>query len=275
MANLRLSSVTLPTMKKVRSGVRPKKFLGQHFLKDHNIAEKIVGSLSGHSNYQHVLEVGPGTGVLTQFLIQQSQYQTTVIEVDTESVDYLKNKYPDLLILHQDFLKIDFSAFPSPLAIIGNFPYNISSQIFFKVLDHREAVPEVVGMVQKEVADRICSPPGNKTYGILSVLLQAYYDIDHLFTVEPQVFHPPPKVLSAVIRLKRNQINQLDCDETLFRKVVKQGFQNRRKTLRNALKPLNLPEPIRQLPMLNLRAEQLSVNDFVQLTQQIEPSWKQ
>ena len=257
------------------AGVRPKKFLGQHFLKDQNIAQKIVDSLSGHGNYEHLLEVGPGTGVLTQFLIQQLQYQTTVIEVDDESVDYLKQKYPALPILHQDFLRTDLTILPNPLAIIGNFPYNISSQIFFKVLDHRNAIPEIVGMVQKEVADRICSPPGNKTYGILSVLLQAYYDIEYLLTVEPQVFHPPPKVRSAVIRLKRNAIQQLSCDETLFRRVVKQGFQNRRKTLRNALKPLNLPESIRQLSTLNLRAEQLSVGDFVQLTQQIEQSWKQ
>ncbi|MEM9831799.1 MAG: 16S rRNA (adenine(1518)-N(6)/adenine(1519)-N(6))-dimethyltransferase RsmA [Bacteroidota bacterium] len=254
--------------------VRPKKFLGQHFLRDQQIAQKIVDSLSQHGNYQHLLEVGPGTGVLTQFLIQQSAYQTTVIEVDDESVAYLKDKYPSLTILHQDFLKTDLSVLPAPLAIIGNFPYNISSQIFFKVLDHHNAVPEVVGMIQKEVADRICSPPGNKTYGILSVLLQAYYDIEYLFTVEPGVFHPPPKVRSAVIRLKRNTIQQLSCNETLFRRVVKQGFQNRRKTLRNALKPLNLPEIIRQLPMLNLRAEQLSVVDFVRLSQQIESSWK-
>lgn len=261
-------------MKKATSGVRPKKFLGQHFLKDPNIAQQIVESLSGHGNYQQVLEVGPGTGVLTQFLIQQLQYQTTVIEVDDESVDYLKQKYPDLPILHQDFLKTNLAEQPSPLAVIGNFPYNISSQILFKVLDHRGIIPEVVGMIQKEVAERICSPPGNKVYGILSVFLQAYYDIEYLFTVEPQVFHPPPKVHSAVIRLRRNQVDQLACNETLFRRVVKQGFQNRRKTLRNALKPLNLPEPIRQLPMLNLRAEQLSVDDFVQLTQRIEPSWK-
>jgi len=261
-------------MKKASSGVRPKKYLGQHFLKDHNIAQKIVQSLTGHGHYQQVLEVGPGTGVLTQFLIQQSQYQTTVIEVDEESVAYLEKSYPDLPILHQDFLKMDLAEPASPVAVIGNFPYNISSQIFFKVLDHRDLIPEVVGMIQKEVADRICSPPGSKAYGILSVLLQAYYDLEYLFTVEPQVFHPPPKVRSAVIRLQRNQVSQLACNNTLFRRVVKQGFQNRRKTLRNALKPLNLPESIRQLPMLNLRAEQLSAHDFVQLTQQIELSWK-
>ncbi|MGD1889620.1 MAG: 16S rRNA (adenine(1518)-N(6)/adenine(1519)-N(6))-dimethyltransferase RsmA [Cyclobacteriaceae bacterium] len=261
-------------MKKSISGVRPKKFLGQHFLKDHTIAENIALSLTGHIGYQQVLEVGPGMGVLTQFLLKQSEYEVTVIEIDDESVVYLKKHYPDLSILNDDFLKIDLSPLPHPLAIIGNFPYNISSQIFFKVLDHRQIVPEVVGMIQKEVADRICSPPGNKAYGILSVLLQAYYTIEYLFTVEPQVFHPPPKVRSAVIRLKRNKTMQLDCDEKLFKKVVKQGFQNRRKTLRNALKPLNLPESVRQSSMLNLRAEQLSVEDFVQLTQQIEQAWK-
>ncbi len=261
-------------MKKSISGVRPKKFLGQHFLKDHTIAENIALSLTGHIGYQQVLEVGPGMGVLTQFLLKQSEYEVTVIEIDDESVVYLKKHYPDLSILNDDFLKIDHSPLPHHQAIIDNITYNITSQIFFKVLDHRQIVPEVVGMIQKEVADRICSPPGNKAYGILSVLLQAYYTIEYLFTVEPQVFHPPPKVRSAVIRLKRNKTMQLDCDEKLFKKVVKQGFQNRRKTLRNALKPLNLPESVRQSSMLNLRAEQLSVEDFVQLTQQIEQAWK-
>lgn len=257
-------------MKKSSSGVRPKKFLGQHFLKDQDIAEKIVLGLTGHGGYQHVLEVGPGTGVLTQFLIKLSQYETTVIEIDEESVAYLHRKYGNLPILEEDFLRFDFFTLPHPFAIIGNFPYNISSQIFFKVLEHRQIIPEVVGMLQKEVADRICSPPGSKTYGILSVLLQAYYETAYLFTVEPHVFYPPPKVRSAVIRLQRNSVEYLDCDEILFKKLVKQGFQNRRKTLRNALKPLNLPELIRSLPMLNLRAEQLSVEDFIKLTQQIE-----
>lgn len=254
--------------------MRPKKFLGQHFLKDQNIARKIVQSLTGHGNYPQVLEVGPGMGVLTQFLIDRSEFATTVIEVDQESVAYLEVHYPDLTVLHQDFLKVDLSSVTAPFAVIGNFPYNISSQIFFKILDHRQVIPEVVGMIQKEVADRIQSGPGSKTYGILSVLLQAYYEVTYLFTVEPQVFHPPPKVRSAVIRLQRNATQQLSCDEALFKRVVKQGFQNRRKTLRNALKPLNLPEPIRQLPTLNLRAEQLSVSDFVSLTLQIEQSWR-
>lgn len=254
--------------------VRPKKHLGQHFLKDTAIAERIVNSLTQHGDYEQVLEIGPGTGVLTQFLVQRSeQYALTVIEVDPESVIYLENQYPKLPILSEDFLKTRLdNHFSAPYAIIGNFPYNISSQIFFRVLDERQRVPEVVGMLQKEVADRLCSPPGNKTYGILSVLLQAYYSLEYLFTVEPHVFHPPPRVRSAVIRLQRNDTDQLACDEVLFRRVVKQGFQNRRKTLRNALKPLNLPPAVQALPVLNQRAEQLSVADFVELTQQISGS---
>ena len=255
------------------SGVRPKKHLGQHFLKDTEIAERIVRSLTGHHHYRHVLEIGPGTGVLTQFLVQQPNYSLTVIEVDTESVAYLRQVYPGLPILSDDFLRVSLErSLPEPYAIIGNFPYNISSQIFFRVLDERDRVPEVVGMLQKEVADRLCAPPGNKTYGILSVLLQAYYSVEYLFTVEPHVFHPPPKVRSAVVRLQRNDTRRLACDEGLFRRVVKQGFQNRRKTLRNALKPLNLSEAVRSLPVLNQRAEQLSVEDFVALTQQISGS---
>ena len=253
--------------------VRPKKHLGQHFLKDTAIAERIVGSLTQHGDYQQVLEIGPGTGVLTQFLVQQPHYKLTVIEVDTESVAYLKQHYPALPILSEDFLKTRLDQhFSAPYAIIGNFPYNISSQIFFRVLDERQRVPEVVGMLQKEVADRLCAPPGNKTYGILSVLLQAYYSVEYLFTVEPHVFHPPPRVRSAVIRLQRNATIQLACDEVLFRRVVKQGFQNRRKTLRNALKPLNLSPAVQALPVLNQRAEQLSVANFVELTQQISGS---
>ncbi len=254
--------------------VRPKKHLGQHFLKDTAIAERIVDSLTRHSDYQQVLEIGPGTGILTQFLVQRSeQYALTVIEVDTESVAYLKQQYPSLSILSDDFLKARLDThFSDPYAIIGNFPYNISSQIFFRVLDERQRVPEVVGMLQKEVADRLCAPPGSKTYGILSVLLQAYYSLEYLFTVEPHVFHPPPRVRSAVIRLQRNDTDQLACDEVLFRRVVKQGFQNRRKTLRNALKPLNLSPAVQALPVLNQRAEQLSVADFVELTQQISGS---
>ena len=256
-----------------KAGVRPKKHLGQHFLKDTSIARRIVDSLTQHGGYSSVLEIGPGTGVLTQFLRQLPQYSLTVIEIDSESVAYLQRTYPDLTVLSEDFLRTRLDQhLPDRYAIIGNFPYNISSQIFFRVLDERDRVPEVVGMLQKEVADRLCAPPGNKTYGILSVLLQAYYSVEYLFTVEPHVFHPPPKVRSAVIRLQRNSTQRLACDEMLFRKVVKQGFQNRRKTLRNALKPLNLSATIQSLPVLSQRAEQLSVDDFVALTQQISGS---
>jgi 16S rRNA (adenine1518-N6/adenine1519-N6)-dimethyltransferase len=251
--------------------VRPKKFLGQHFLKDKNIASKIVEALQ--STNIPVLEIGPGTGVLTESLMKIAD-DFSVIEIDTESIEYLRQHYPTLKIIEGDFLEMEID---KPVAIIGNFPYNISSQIFFSVLDARDHVKEVVCMIQKEVADRIASKEGNKTYGILSVLLQAYYDIDYLFKVPPGVFNPPPKVNSAVIRLRRNQVAKLSCDEVLFKKVIKQGFQNRRKTLRNALKNLNLPGlsadrrgSIYALPVMDKRAEQLSVNDFVLLTQAIE-----
>lgn len=257
--------------------VRPKKHLGQHFLKDKNIAHKIVQGLTLHMDYRQVLEVGPGTGVLTQFLIQDNRFTTSLIELDSESVSYLQEHYPELKqrIYFRDFLETDLmTMMGGPFAVIGNFPYNISSQIFFKILDIKNEVPEIVCMLQKEVADRLKSPPGSKAYGILSVLMQTYYDIEYLFTVEPGVFHPPPKVRSGVIRLRRNATQQLDCDEKLFRRVVKQSFQTRRKTLRNALKPLNLPETIRQLNVLDKRAEQLSVSDFVELTQKIEEAWQ-
>ena len=257
--------------------VKPKKHLGQHFLKDKNIARKIVQGLTLHLDYRQVLEVGPGTGVLTQFLLQDERFTTSLIELDSESVSYLQEHYPDLQerIYYRDFLQTDLmEMMGAPFAVIGNFPYNISSQIFFKILDIKNEVPEIVCMLQKEVADRLKSPPGSKAYGILSVLLQAYYHIEYLFTVEAGVFHPPPKVRSGVIRLRRNAIRQLDCDEKLFRRVVKQSFQTRRKTLRNALKPLNLPETIRQLNVLDKRAEQLSVSAFVKLTQKIEEAWQ-
>lgn len=243
--------------------VRPKKFLGQHFLKDKNIAQKIVDSLQ--STHFPVLEIGPGTGVLTELLVKKTDL--TVIEIDRESIAHLREHFPGLKIIEGDFLEFDIQ---QPWAIIGNFPYNISSQIFFRVLDARQYVPEVVCMIQKEVADRIASKEGNKTYGILSVLLQAYYEIDYLFKVPPGVFNPPPKVNSAVIRLRRNKVATLSCDEVLFKKVIKQGFQNRRKTLRNALKNLNLPGSVYASTIMNKRAEQLSVNDFVLLTQEIE-----
>ncbi|KYG75987.1 16S rRNA methyltransferase [Roseivirga spongicola] len=253
------------------SSVRPKKHLGQHFLKDLSIAERIAKALTGHGEYNSVLEVGPGTGVLTQFLLKEA-YETWVVDIDKESIAYLQENFKALegRIIDGDFLKYDFlKDTGAPLAIIGNFPYNISSQIFFRILELRNEVPEVVCMIQKEVADRIAEPPGSKTYGILSVLLQAYYDIEYLFTVKPGVFNPPPKVNSGVIRLKRNNVERLDCDEKLFKQVVKAGFQMRRKTLRNALKPINLPEALADDPILNLRAETLSVKQFVDLTNKI------
>lgn len=251
--------------------VRPKKFLGQHFLRDKNIAARIVDALDVAEG-SYVLEIGPGMGVLTEFLMKKP-IELWLCELDRESVAYLKDSYPNLSerIVEGDFLELDFAArFGAPFAIIGNFPYNISSQIFFRVLDAHSQVNQVVCMLQKEVADRLASPPGSKVYGILSVLLQAYYDIDYLFKVPPGVFHPPPKVNSAVIRLRRNAVGRLACNEQLFRKVVKQGFQNRRKTLRNALKNLNLAASVYNLSLMDKRAEQLTVEDFVSLTLKIE-----
>ena len=257
--------------------VRPKKFLGQHFLKDQNIAFKIVDALVLPDPAHRVIEIGPGTGVLTQLLVKDARIDLWLIEVDRESVAYLKESIPTLKerIIEGDFLRLDLNPiFQSEVSIIGNFPYNISSQIFFKVLEHRNQVTQVVCMLQKEVAERIASPHGSKVYGILSVLLQAYYDIELLFKVPPGVFFPPPKVMSAVIRLKRNNRKQLTCNEAMFVKVVKQGFQNRRKTLRNALKPLNLSVAISVLPIFEKRAEQLSVEDFISLTSLIESGEK-
>ena len=240
--------------------------MGQHFLKDLNIAQRIVNGLSGHGNYARVLEIGPGMGVLTQFLLGKSNYETHVIEIDAESVAYLKVHYPSLSprIIEGDFLKFSPGEFfTEPFAIIGNFPYNISSQIFFRALQIRDQIPEIVCMLQKEVAQRIASPPGNKDYGILSVLLQAFYDIDYLVSVPPGAFDPPPKVQSGVIRLRRNGTTALACEEKLFFRVVKTAFNQRRKTLRNALKPVgDFPDH----PLLTKRAEQLSVAEFVELT---------
>ncbi len=253
--------------------VRPKKFLGQHFLKDQNIAAKIVNALELPNGKNFVLEIGPGTGVLTKILMAKPDVDLYMVEIDREAVAYLKQQYSDVAdkIREDDILRMDLSTLTQqPIYIIGNFPYNISSQIFFKTLQHRDQVTQVVCMLQKEVAERIAEKKGSKTYGILSVLLQAYYDIEFLFKVPPGVFFPPPKVMSAVIRLKRNEREKLPCDEALFQKVVKQGFQNRRKTLRNALKPLNLPGSILSHAFMDLRAEQLSVNDFISLTFQIE-----
>lgn len=248
------------------SKVRAKKHLGQHFLKDLNIAQRIVDGLSRHGGYDRVLEIGPGMGVLTQFLLPKTEFSTYVIEIDTESVAYLEKHYPDLAprIIAGDFLKFNPAEhFPDKFAIIGNFPYNISSQIFFRALEIRDRIPEIVCMLQKEVAQRIASPPGNKDYGILSVLLQAFYDIDYLVSVPPGAFDPPPKVQSGVIRLRRNAVAALECDEKMFFRVVKTAFNQRRKTLRNALKPVG---EIPDHPLLNKRAEQLSVQDFVTLT---------
>jgi len=257
--------------------VRPKKYLGQHFLKDRNIAVKIVDSLTFHMDYESILEIGPGTGILTEILFQKYPDKTSLIDIDEESIHYLREKYPGKTsrILQGDFLKMQLDDISGKgMGIIGNFPYNISSQIFFRVFENREKIYEVVGMVQKEVALRIASGPGNKIYGILSVLLGAYYHIEYLFTVNPGVFFPVPKVKSAVIRLRRNDRNKLPIEDQVFVKIVKQGFQNRRKTLRNALKTLNLPRQIVDMRVLDQRAEQLSVEDFIELSFKIDTLWK-
>lgn len=248
--------------------VRAKKHLGQHFLTDKNIANNIALALTSHGNYQKVLEIGPGMGVLTQFLLQ-SDKEIFVVEIDKESVAYLKNHFPKLNhhIIEGDFLKLPIDKlFNEQIAVIGNFPYNISSQILFKVLDHYNQIPELVGMFQKEVAERVAASHGNKSYGILSVILQVYYNIEYLFTVHEHVFSPPPKVKSAIIRLRRKEILPENLDEKHFKNVVKTAFNQRRKTLRNALKPLlNEENKSRVEKFLNLRAEQLSVADFINL----------
>jgi len=297
--------------------VRAKKSLGQHFLTDQTIAQRIVATLSptvdgltsaggfggsaprplgvqGDSSLQRscgpisrksVLEIGPGMGVLTQYLLQREDIDLKAVEVDGESVDYLLTHFPGMQgrLLQADYLRLDMKrVFPGEYRVIGNFPYNISSQIFFKILEDKDRVPEVVCMIQKEVAERIAEKPGSKTYGILSVLLQAWYDIEYCFTVGPGAFVPPPKVQSAVIRLTRNDRTDLGCDEKLFKQVVKTAFNQRRKTLRNALKPL-LPDSqlltqtdlvendqVRIDNLLELRAERLGVEDFVRLTRLIE-----
>lgn len=260
------------------SSVRAKKHLGQHFLTDKNIASKIVESLRPEGKYTQVLEVGPGMGILSDFLLQKEEYQTYLIDLDAESVQFLKRKYPQLgeRLINGDFLELDFrQIFKGKLGIIGNFPYNISSQIIFKILDNRDIIPEMVGMFQKEVAERCSAKPGTKEYGILTVLINAYYKVEYLFTVKAGVFNPPPKVLSAVIRLSRNEVEALDCDEKLFWQVVKAGFNQRRKTLRNALSSLINKEKMGSEPMLDLRAERLSVGDFVELTNKIAESGRQ
>ena len=251
--------------------VRAKKHLGQHFLNDLNIAQKIANSIH-YQAHKQVLEIGPGMGVLTQFLLQKDS-EVFVIEIDTESVIYLKTHFPQLNnhIIEGDFLKLPINKiFKKTFALIGNFPYNISSQILFKALKHKDIIPEIAGMFQKEVAERVASQPGNKNYGIISVLLQAHYDIEYLFTVNEDVFTPRPKVKSGVIRLIRKENQNLGCDEKLFKRVVKTAFNQRRKTLRNALKSITLVDEKKAEPFLSLRAEQLSVDDFIQLTHSFE-----
>lgn len=252
------------------SRVQPKKNLGQHFLRDAGIAGRVAASVTGEG-YDSVLEIGPGTGILTGFLLKRNFADFRVVEIDHESVDYLHDHFPDLKnILTGDFLVMDLEHyFPGTMAITGNFPYNISTQILFKVLRHKDKVAEVTGMLQKEVAERICAGPGSKTYGILSVFLQAYYTTEYLFTVDEHVFVPPPKVKSGVIRLRRNDVKKLDCDETLFFRVVKACFNQRRKTLKNSVRSAFELKNY-EYAELGLRPEQLSVGQFVNLTNWID-----
>jgi len=252
--------------------VRAKKALGQHFLTDQSIARSIVNALSV-SDTRDVLEIGPGMGVLTQYLLPREDLDLKMVELDSESVVYLMNHFNGMQgnLLEADFLKLDLSRiFSGKYRVIGNFPYNISSQIFFKILDDKDRIQEVVCMIQKEVADRIAEGPGTKTYGILSVLLQAWYDIEYVLSVGPGAFCPPPKVKSAVIRLVRNSRTDLGCDEKLFRQLVKTAFNQRRKTLRNALKPMLKEGRNTSDPLFDLRAERLSVEDFVRLTNMLQ-----
>jgi 16S rRNA (adenine1518-N6/adenine1519-N6)-dimethyltransferase len=252
--------------------VRAKKHLGQHFLTDESIAVQIADTLS-YNGYNKILEIGPGMGVLTKYLLNKPT-TTYVIEIDRDSVAYLGEHYPKLegKIISQDFLKYNINEVfqDEPFAIIGNFPYNISTQIVFRCLELRHQVPEFSGMFQKEVAERICSKKGNKVYGILSVLVQAFYETEYLFTVHEHVFNPPPKVKSGVIRLKRKENYQLPCNEKMFFSVVKMGFQQRRKTLRNSLKSFNLSDNLKEDSIFDIRPEQLSVSQFIELTQKIE-----
>lgn len=247
--------------------VKPKKSLGQHFLTDNNIARKIVDSLT-FSNYNQVLEIGPGMGVLSNYLLNLPHREIRFIEIDRSSVDYLKEHLPAIMdkVYVGDVMRMNLDGFfEGSFAVIGNFPYNISSQLFFKILESKSRVTEVVCMLQKEVARRLASPPGSREYGILSVLLQAYYEIEYLFTVPPEVFNPPPKVQSAVIRLRRNMRQALPCNEDLFKKVVKTAFNQRRKVLRNSLRSMYHPEAMMD-EIFRSRPEQLGVDDFVKLT---------
>lgn len=245
--------------------VRAKKFLGQHFLKDLGVAQRIAATI----REGRVLEIGPGMGVLTQYLLQNENIDLTAIELDRESVVYLKNVYPQLKLIEGDFLKLPLDALykEGDFCVIGNYPYNISSQIFFKVLEYKDRIPICSGMIQKEVAVRLASGPGNKDYGILSVLLQAWYNIEYLETVDEHVFNPPPKVKSAVIKMTRNDRKELGCDEELFKKVVKTAFNQRRKQMRNSLMSLIGKEsPLMADPIMTKRPEQLSVEEFIDLT---------
>lgn len=253
--------------------VKPKKFLGQHFLKDLQVAQDIADTIDTCPDIP-VLEVGPGMGVLTQYLLRKER-PVKVVELDFESVAYLKENFPQLgdNIIEQDFLKMDLSELfgNQPFVLTGNYPYNISSQIFFKMLDYKDLIPCCTGMIQKEVAERIAARPGNKTYGILSILIQAWYSVEYLFTVHEHVFNPPPKVKSAVIRMTRNSTRELGCNEKLFKQIVKTTFNQRRKTLRNSIASiLDKTNPLSADPIFNKRPEQLSVEDFIELTNRVE-----
>ncbi len=252
--------------------VAPKKHLGQHFLTDKNICRKIAQQYQAHDNCKQVLEIGPGMGALTEFLLEIPNTELTVMDVDNESITYLESHFPQLSgrIIKADFLRADLQKFmgEEPFAVVGNFPYNVSSQILFRCLEYRNQIPEIMGMFQKEVAQRVAEKPGSKQYGILSVLLQAFYDIDYCFTVDEHVFNPPPKVKSGVIRCTRNARKQLSCDEVLFIRVVKATFNQRRKTIRNSLKSI-LGGVAFESEYLGLRPERLSVSDFEALTQEV------
>lgn len=252
-----------------KHNVKAKKHLGQHFLNDPAIADRTAQAVTGHEGYSQLIEIGPGTGALTRFLIDR-EFRLTLIELDEESIDYLKQHFPKIRnqIYFGDFLQLnpDLIFKGEPFGICGNFPYNISSQIMFKVLEHREKIPEVVGMFQHEVAERICSPSGSKKYGILSVLMQAFYETEYLFKINEESFTPPPKVKSAVIRLKRKSDYSLACDEKLFFKVVKTAFNHRRKTLRNTMKSLINDKEVLKESLFDKRPEQLDVDDFVRVT---------
>ena len=257
--------------------VKPKKFLGQHFLKDLNIAKDIADTVDSCPSLP-ILEVGSGMGVLTQYLVQKGR-KVKVVELDFESVDYLKENYPQLQedIIESDFLKMELDKIfdNNPFVLTGNYPYNISSQIFFKMLDYKDLIPCCTGMIQKEVAERIAAGPGSKTYGILSILIQAWYKVEYLFTVHEHVFNPPPKVKSAVIRMTRNETTDLGCNEKLFKLIVKTTFNQRRKTLRNSISSiLDKQNPLSADPIFNKRPEQLSVEQFVELTNRVEDALK-